>query len=415
VPHFEKMLYDNALLLVNLANAYALTGRKVYKDVIGETIGFLQRELMHPETAGFFSALDADSEGEEGRFYVWSEAEFANLLKEKALLMGEYFDITGKGNWEGKNIPRLKLLPEEFARKKGLDVKELEEMVSESKGVLLEAREKRVRPGFDDKILLGWNALANRALSRAFAATGQEAYRELAVRNMKFVLEAFKGPDGRYHHSWKEGRARHPAFLDDYAYLVAALIELAQVTADYEYFDIARDLTVLVEEGFSDEEGLLFYFTHKGQLDIPVRKKEIYDGATPSGNSVMAYNLYRLSIVFDVQAWRRRAEKMTGIMLSGIIKFPTSFGVWLSLLYEMIQGTAEIVIVGKDWKFYIEKMFRMYISHKLALATDKPLPKYPLLADKAETKEILFYLCKNYACRQPVNTLQEFQSLLSRK
>jgi uncharacterized protein YyaL (SSP411 family) len=255
----------------------------------------------------------------------------------------------------------------------------------------------------------------NMALSKAVAATGQKKYLDLAQRNMKFLLTAFVGDDGQYFHTWKNGVARHPAFLDDYSHLIAALIELAQVSADYSYFEKAAVLAEHVLAHFSDEDSPFFFYTQQEQKDIPVRKKEIYDGATPSGNSVMAYNLYRLSIIYGRQEWRKKAEQMTASMAELALKYPTSFGLWLMLLFELASGTAEIAIVGKGAKKYLEKILGIHISHKLALASENPLPGYPLLADKAETKEILIYLCKNYACRQPVTTIQDFISLLHSK
>ncbi|MGZ5286905.1 MAG: thioredoxin domain-containing protein, partial [Flavisolibacter sp.] len=158
-----------------------------------------------------------------------------------------------------------------------------------------------------------------------------------------------------------------------------------------------------------------FYFTHKEQLDIPVRKKEIYDGATPSGNSMMAYNLYRLSILFDEPAWRERSARMVGSLGGAVFQHPTSFGIWLQLIFEQSSGTSEIAIIGKEWENYLENLLGIYISHKLALASANPLPGYPLLANKAESSITRIYLCENYACRQPVNTIPEFVSLLQAK
>ena len=412
-PHFEKMLYDNALLVGNLADAFLLTGNKTYRVAIEETLAFIERELLHPE-GGFYSALDADSEGEEGRFYVWDRSEVDELLGERASLFCNYYDITEKGNWEGKNILRIRQPLAEYAAQQKVNDEAMEEILKEGRAVLMERRNMRVRPQLDDKVLLGWNALMNTACSKAFAATGNERYKELAMRNMEFLLAAFRG-EMLWHHTWKNGRATQPAFLDDYSCLIAALIELAQVTADFKYFEEAAVLAELVVEHFGDEETPFFYFTHKGQDDILVRKKELYDGATPSGNSVMAYNLYRLSVVYGRQEWRQRAEGMVRSMGGVPVKYPTSFGVWLALLFELTEGTAEIAVVGKDWKNYLEKLLGIYISHKLALAAPNPLPGYPLLADKASDSKILIYVCKNYACRQPVSTMQDLISLLESK
>ena len=411
VPHFEKMLYDNALLVITLAEAYQVTGKEVYREVLEETISFVERELMHPG-GGFYSALDADSEGEEGRFYVWDQASVRQVLGSDADIFCDFYDITPNGNWEGRNIPWIKKPLEVFAEDHGLDATELKALLEEGRRKLLAKRSERVRPQLDDKVLLGWNALMNQALSRAFAVTGHSHYETLARRNMDFLLSAFPAENGLLFHTWKNGLAKYPAFLDDYSNLVGALVELVQVTGHLPYLDKAAELAEVVIREFSDTASPYFYFTHRGQDDVPVRKKEIYDGATPSGNAVMAYQLYKLSILLDRPEWRKRSEDMLAAIGEVVIKYPTSFGVWLLLLFEINNGTAEIAIIGGEWKKYLGKIQRIYISHKLALATEDPLPGYPLLADKPGNSEILIYLCKNYACRKPVTTIQDFVTLL---
>lgn len=413
-PHFEKMLYDNALLVSTLADAYLFTKNENYKETIEETLAFIERELMN-ESGGFYSALDADSEGEEGKFYVWNYEEVQEILGEDAIIFSEYFDITPKGNWEGKNILRIKKAFDQFTKEKKLHSKELKKIIQTGKGKLLKERSKRPRPGLDDKIILGWNALMNCAYSKAYAATGNKHYKEIAIQNMGFLLSSYKAEGELLNHTWKNGQSKYPAFLDDYSYLISALMELAQITGKNHYLDKAKELTQTVIDNFTDQPSLFFYFTHKNQNDVLVRKKEIYDGATPSGNSIMANNLYRLSIVYNIPEWRMRSEKMVRSLSDVVIKYPTSFGIWLGLIFEMTDGTKEIAILGKDWEIYLEKLLGVYISHKLAQGSAIPLPGYPLLADKPEINETRIYLCENYACRQPVSTLQEFVSLLHSK
>lgn len=413
-PHFEKMLYDNALLISTLSDAYLFTKKESYKQVIEETLAFVERELLD-RNGGFYSALDADSEGEEGKFYVWDYEEVGNVLGEDADVFREYFDISPKGNWEGKNILRIQKPLVEFVGEKNLDASQFRKIIQGGKQKLLSERSRRIRPGLDDKIILGWNALMNYAYSKAYAATGNRHYREIAIQNMDFLLSAYKTDTELLHHTWKNGQAKYPAFLDDYSYLISALIKLAQITGKNDYLDQAKGMTQIVSDHFSDEQSLFFYFTHKNQNDVLIRKKEIYDGATPSGNSIMAYNLYRLSIIFDINEWRTRSETMVRSLSDTATNYPTSFGVWLALLFEMTEGTREIAILGNEWEIYLENILGVYISHKLAQASATPLPGYPLLADKPETSETRIYLCENYACRQPVTTLQEFVSLLHSK
>ncbi|HWI90800.1 MAG TPA: thioredoxin domain-containing protein [Flavisolibacter sp.] len=413
-PHFEKMLYDNALLVSTLSEAYQLTKSDTYKHGIEETLEFIDRELTH-ESGGFYSALDADSEGEEGKFYVWDYQEIRTILEDNFEIFSTYFDITEKGNWEHKNILRVKMPLKQFAEERNIDQKELQAIIQKGRKKLLSERSKRVRPALDDKIILGWNAMMNIAYSKAYAATANPHYKAVAERNVQFLLSSFLNPEGLLNHTWKNGQLKHPAFLDDYANFIAALIELAQVTGNNEYLQQAKVFTDTVMQNFGDEESPLFFYTHKGQTDILVRKKELYDGATPSGNAVMAQNLFRLSIFFDLPHWGTKASEMVKLLADVVIKYPTSFGVWLTLMFEMINGTKQIAVIGPNWEKYLEEMHGIYISHKLVQAAQRPLPGYPLLSDKPGTGETRIYLCENYACRQPVSTIEQFVSLLHGK
>jgi len=413
-PHFEKMLYDNALLVSTISEIYQFTQNETYKRIIEETLSFVERELMHT-SGGFYTALDADSEGEEGRFYVWDYDEVKNILNEDFEIFAEYLDITPKGNWEHKNILRIKMPLEQFAKQKNISIEELQLIIQTGKQRLLLERSKRVRPGLDDKVILGWNALMNTAFSKAYAATSNSHYKDIAERNMQFLLSSFEDGIGLLKHTWKHGQAKFPAFLDDYAYLISALIELSQITGNHEYIERAKEFTQSVIENFGEDESPFFFYTHKRQEDVLIRKKELYDGAIPSGNATMAHNLYRLSILFDMGQWMTKAERMVSTLSDPIIKYPTSFAVWLSVLFEMISGTKEIAVLGKDWEIYVQKILSIYISHKLVQAAESPIPRYPLLRNRPETGENRIYLCENYVCRQPVNTIQEFASLLQRK
>ena len=411
-PHFEKMLYDNALLVATYSDAYLLTQNSIYKKVVDETLAFVERELMH-EKGGFYSALDADSEGEEGKFYVWSYEEVKEILKEKAEAFCSFYDITKEGNWEAKNIPRI-LVPLEKDLKDGNRLELLQDL-EVSRKLLLERRNKRIRPQTDDKILLGWNALMNRAFTKAYAATGNEAYKNVAVMNMDFLLTAFKNESGGYNHTWKNGKSKQPAFLDDYAALIDALMGIHEVTGKTGYLDKAMELAELVMNHFSEDETPFFYYTHVDQADVLLRKKEVFDAATPSGNSMMALNLYRLSISYDKFEWRERAMSMARSMGELPIRYPTSFGIWLSFIHEIIAGTKEISIVGNQWKEYLVELLREYIPYKILMAFEEGLPGYPMLAGKGQKDQTIIYLCTNYECAQPVDSIKRLNSLLSVK
>ncbi len=413
VPHFEKMLYDNALLISVLSEAYQLTKKGSYKKVIDETMEFVQRELMHPDR-GFYAALDADSEGEEGKFYVWDYEEVMQLLGEKeATIFCEYYDITPGGNWEAKNILRVKEPAQQFSERKKMPVTDLELLVERGKKKLMAVRGKRVRPGLDDKIILGWNALMNTAASKAFAATGNEEYKQLAVDNMNFLFEKLVIPSGEFQHTWKNGQAKFPAFLDDYAFLIQALIQLQEITAEIRWLEKAEELARFVIDHFSEEETGFFFYTKKGQADIIVRKKEVYDGALPSGNAIMAYNLYQLSLLFDRGDWRERSMNMVGSLAGAVVKYPSSFGVWAGLLLEVSAGTNEIAITGTRYYPTLKELLAAYIPNRVLMASDKP-SDLPLLAGKPLTQETAIWLCRNYSCKQPVSTAASLITLINR-
>ncbi len=409
VPHFEKMLYDNALLVSVFSEAFQLTKHERYKEVIIETIEFVERELFHPD-GGFYSSLDADSDGEEGKFYVWNYNEVKNLLDDSADIFCEYYDITSKGNWEGKNILRIKEPLEKFAARKKSDPFDLKKTLLDAKLALRQERNKRIRPLLDDKIILSWNALMNIACSKAFAATGNEKFRQLSISNMQFLLEKFKTdyPD-EFCHTWKNNEVKYPAFLDDYAFLIQALIQLQEITANSDWLIKARDITQFVIDNFSEGEGF-FFFTKKGQKDVIVRKKEVYDGAIPSGNSVMAYNLWYLSIVFgDTELigfkWKERSMVIISLLSQAIVSYPASFGFWACMFQEIITSTYEITITGYDYSKLHLELLQQYIPHKVLIVSDIDKPNFPLLADKPVTKTTSIWLCKNFSCLPPVTTV----------
>ena len=419
-PHFEKMLYDNALLISVLCEAYQLTKNDRYKEVIDETLQFVQHELLHPQKA-FYAALDADSEGVEGKFYVWSSEQINKILGKDAAIFCEYFDVTETGNWsdgapleEHTNILRVKKSIQNFAKEKQLDSIQLKELLERGKKTLLEERNKRIRPLLDDKIILGWNALMNTACSKAFGATGNEAYRQLAVDNMEFLLNNFRGKNvNELHHTWKNDTAKYPAFLDDYAFLIQALIHLQEITADTKWLLQAKAFTEFVIENFQEEETGFFYYTPAGQQDVILRKKEVYDGAVPSGNSMMAYNLHHLSILFDKKEWEHLSYKMISGIGKAITQYPTSFGNWACLLQEMIAGTNEIAVVGTNFSLFFEELKDFYIPHRVLMATNLAGSTFPLLVEKPVTNISTIYLCRKYTCLNPVFSAKELIMLIN--
>ena len=404
VPHFEKMLYDNALIVTVLAEAYQLTHHARYADAIDQTIAFIEREMMSPE-GGFYSALDADSEGEEGRYYVWTKKEVEALLEDDAELFCKFYDITEKGNWEGKNILHIPASQQPLAE---TDESGLRHRFENARQKLLTGRAKRIRPLLDDKILLNWNALMNSACCKAYIATGNDHYRQLAVRNMNFLLGSFSTNGEVFFHTCKDGKARFTAFLDDYTFLVQALIGLQEITGDGGYLLRAKKLTEYVLNGFADTASPFFFFTDAQQTDVIVRKKEIYDSAIPSGNSVMAGNLLYLARVFDIKEWAEKAEAMHLSLSALVIRYPMSFGNWANYLLLLVNGMKEIVITGQKINEILFEILHIFMPTRVFQSSSVPNEIFPLLRGKQYFESVLIYECENYVCNLPLTSLSSF-------
>jgi uncharacterized protein YyaL (SSP411 family) len=412
-PHFEKMLYDNALLVSVLSEAYQLTGKKRYREVIEETLAFIEREMKHPD-GGFYSALDADSEGVEGKFYTWSRKEIEEILGGEAESFCAYYDVTEGGNWEHTNILWVRKPLADVAAALQITEQGLAEILDRGRKRLMEVRADRIRPLLDDKILLGWNALMNTAYCKAFEATGDEACLEQAIRNMQFILKSFKGEDGRFFHTWKQGQARYPAFLDDLAYLVQALLQLQQVTGDTGWLEQARDLGLQIIDRFSEPGTPFFYYTPEGQEDVIVRKKEVYDGAVPSGNAVMAANLHHMGVLLDIKGWQERSLDMYRMLGNAIIRYPGSFGIWAMGVQEQVQGTNEIILAGDNLSVLRADLLSRYVPNKVLLSPGKEVGWIALLEGKKEVGKPTIYLCRNNTCQAPVFSAESLISLIDR-
>lgn len=409
-PHFEKMLYDNALLLNLLAEACQLTGKKRYADVIRHTMEFITRELLAPN-GGFYSALDADSEGVEGKFYTWSFAEITALLGDDAPLFCDLYDVTPNGNWEHTNILWIPQPPEAVAEAHEISLEQLQQKIPVWRKILMTERAKRIRPALDDKILLGWNALMITACTKAYAALGEKTYLALAEQNLALLSSLFTSAEGGLFHSLKNEQLPIPAFLDDYAYFVQALIALQEVTGKPVYLQQAMELTEYVQEHFAGPGGYFFY-THNKQDDVVVRKKELYDGAVPSGNATMAFNLLYLSVVFNRPQWYNQAETMIAGLGQAITRYPTSFGVWACVVQLATMGINEIVVTGSNPSNILNDILQNFIPNKVIQSSSTVHHNLPLLTGKPIQPETAIFLCKNYACQAPFYTVEELLSAI---
>lgn len=411
-PHFEKMLYDNALLINVLSEAYQLTKDELYNETIQQTLSFVETELMHPN-GGFFSALDADSEGVEGKFYTWSSAEIDTILGAEASLYKSFYGVTEAGNWEHTNILWKPTDIASFAVNEGYsDVASLKKQLIACNKKLLEVRNKRIRPALDDKIILGWNALMITAYCKAYAATLNEHYKTIAVQTMQFLETNFRNVNDSeaWFHTYKNRVAKIPAFLDDYAYLIQAMIHLQEITGNQTYLMNAKTTTLFVIENFSEND-VFFYYTHQHQTDVILRKKEVYDGATPSGNGVMALNLQYLGIIFNKVTWVERAEKMVVTLSNAITKYPSSFGVWAGFVQQKVNEIKEIVLTGEEIMQSLPLVLNKYVPNKV-IQTSAHKNNLPLIENKFIKGENTFYLCKNYSCSQPLTDLNAFLAIM---
>jgi uncharacterized protein YyaL (SSP411 family) len=404
-PHFEKMLYDNALLVLTLCEAYQLTREDRYRRIIEETIAFADRELRS-STGAYYSALDADSEGVEGKYYTWTWDEFNEVLDGGDKVAAAYFGVTKKGNWEHTNILHIHHSMQAVAEQFSIEEKEVLERIAHAKEKLIAVQQTRIRPATDDKSLLSWNALMNLALCRAGVALGRRDYLDQAADHLDLLAEIFRGEQGLLH-TWKEGRARIPAKLDDYAYLIQAMLQMAAATGNNKWITEAAKWTEYVVQHFSDEGGIFFYFTSDEQQDIPVRKADVHDGATPSANAVMAKNLLLLSMLMEDSNWGARGENMLHTISDAAVRYPYSFGYWSILLQRLLKGNKTAVIGGMESEEALSKFHNHFTPEIFPLlATEAGTTNIPLLKDKSATGATTIYICTLYECFAPQQTVE---------
>ncbi len=409
-PHFEKMLYDNALLVSTLSDAYSITKDTKYSSVIEETIAFVERELKD-KTGGYYCALDADSEGEEGKFYTWTWDEWIEAIDENDSIVAEYFGVNGPGNWEGTNILHVAKSIAGLAEENKLSVEEVKQRIDTVKGELLAARGNRVRPATDDKCLLSWNALMNIALCKAGVALDEEKYIALAESHMHWMLDNFE-QDGQLKHVWKNGSARIPAKLDDYAYLVQALLQLAAASGTNEWILKANQLMEVVVHEFSQDSGF-FYYTPEDQNDMPVRKVDLYDGATPSANALMAHNLWLCGMCLEKTEWIARAAAMMANMADTTARYSYSFAYWGLLLQRHAQGMKTVICAGPEAIAAVREMRRNYLPQAYILTLGKEIFDIPILGKKYFADKMYSFVCSEQACLSPVSTVNEALRLIN--
>lgn len=400
IPHFEKMLYDNGQLLSIYSEAYTLTKNELYKSRVYETIDWLEREMLNPE-GGFYSALDADSEGVEGKFYIWTQAELMSVLGDDFEWFSKLYNIRAAGNWEhGYNHLHLAPNPQ------GGLLSPLDG-VKNALQKLFKARESRISPGLDDKILASWNGLILKGLTDAYRAFGEEKFKTLAFNNARFLKEKMTADNHQLWHSYKNEKATIVGFLEDYASVIDGYIGLYQATFEEDWLDEALKLTAYVIENFYDIEDELFYFTDKNADDLIARKKEIFDNVIPASNSLMAHNLYTLGLIVDHTDYVELADWMLSKMKRSMLADVQWVTNWAALYVLRTQPTAEIALVGKDVDAYRKAIETYFWPNKILVGTaassDLPLLEGRIAKDDLTT----IYVCFNKTCQLPVHTVEQ--------
>jgi uncharacterized protein YyaL (SSP411 family) len=419
------MLYDNALLTRLYLHAYQATGEESFRRVVVETLDYVAREMTDASGA-FYSTQDADSEGVEGKFFVWDKTEIESLLgHEDARLFCAYYGVKEGGNFEEKNILNVARPGSEVARELGVSEEQLTEAVARARQILFEAREGRVKPGRDEKVITAWNGLMLESFAEAAAVLEREDYRAVAERNADFIGDSLT-TGGLLLHVYKDGRAKHAGFLDDYAFVVSALVTLYETTGELRRLEAALRLTdKMIEEFWDEEEGGFFYNGRSGERLI-VRQKDYFDNATPSGNSVAADSLLRLSALTDNEDYRRKAVNILRLIRDAIERYPSAFGYALGALDFYLSTPKEIAFItpggdsdtrASDAPALAREIWSRYLPNKVvAQSSENDAPAaslIPLLRDRqAISGRATAYVCENYTCQQPVSTPEELAAQL---
>ena len=402
VPHFEKMLYDNAQLARVYLHAFQVTGNEFYKRITIETLEYIRREMLDA-SGGFYSTQDADSEGEEGKFFVWSVEEIGEILGNDAEEFCEYYDVTAGGNFEGHNILNVK---NPVAIAPGSDLKQK----------LFDVREKRIKPGRDEKVLTSWNGLMLAAFADAAGVLGNDDYLQIAKRNAEFLMAEMQN-GGRLYRTWKDGAAKLNGYVEDYANVADGLIVLYQVSGEVKYLSEAKRLADLMITEFWDEDNGGFFFTSNDHEELVVRNKDFYDNATPSGNSVAADVLLRLAKLTGDDKYDRFAVSVLRLAASQIRRHAQGFGRALSALEFHLGKTKEIVVIGEKGNEMEQDILRRYLPDAVTVLssdTNADANTVPLVKDRGMLDgKTAVYVCEDFVCQRPVTEVEELDDLLT--
>jgi len=423
-PHFEKMLYDNALLVGAYLDGFQVTRKALFSRIARESLDYVERDMTSPE-GGFYSAQDADSEGVEGKYYVWTPGEIREAAGEAAgKAFCAYYDVQPGGNWEGNSILNVPREIDEVARELGWTPEKLQETLAEVRPELLARRGRRVAPGLDDKVLTSWNALMISAFARGYQVLDEPRYLERARKAARFLLGTMRGPDGNLLRTFRKGMARLDGCLDDYAFVTAALLDLYESDFDPAWVQQARSLADRMVARFWDDAEGGFFFTPEGQADLITRSKSGYDGALPSGNSVAALAFYRLGRLTGEEGYSSRGTAILRAYRDLIGQMPAGFSAMLCALDFYVDRAREIALVGRDSEGSREMLAavrRVFVPNKVVAFSEEGdagagerSEIVPLLAGKvAKGGKATAYVCENFQCKAPVTDAEMLEKVLS--
>jgi len=404
VPHFEKMLYDNAQLVSVYSQAYKLYKKESYRKVVYESLAFIERELTSPEGT-FYSSIDADSEGEEGTFYIWKKDEIDKALKEEAEVFNALYGISEQGNWEhGNNVLHQFKTLEKVAKKHDLTEEQLSESLEKSKKILFEIRAERERPITDDKVLTSWNALTISAFTNAYRTFGDKAFLEKALKAANFIKTNAVTEEGEVFRMVRES-SNIPGFLDDYSLLAQAFIDFYQATFDEEWLLVSKKITDYAVQHFYDVNTGMFFYSNMDEGGTITNKTEVSDNVIPASNSVMAKVLYQLALYFEQDEYTTKARKMLNNTLPNLERNGAYFSNWASLLCTFVYQPPEIVFTGKAAEKMRDEFDRKFV-YALVAGSEKA-SEMPLLKNRVMENESLIYVCRNRVCKLPVKRVEE--------
>jgi len=416
IPHFEKMLYDNAQLISLYSDAYLITNNELYKNVVYETISFVLEELTN-SNGGFYSSIDADSksldgEENEGAYYVWKEDELKKLLKDEFVIFSDYYNINKYGYWEDNNYVLIKNKSDAtFAKAHNLSKKQVSKKIDAWKKILIEARDKRSMPNIDDKILTSWNGLMINAFVDAYRVFNDKNFLDVASSSAEFIVKNMKKTDGGLYHSHKDGKSKINGYLEDYAASIQAFLNLYENTLDEKWLNTSNDLMKYTYENFFNAETNMFYFTSKLDDKLISRTVEFRDNVIPSSNSIMANNLFKLSHYFDNKKYLNSSQQMVNNIKDQIELYPGGFSNWMNLILNINKNFYEIAIVGSKAIEKIKELNTNYLPNKIIVGSIESNP-LPLLKNRFVEGETYIYVCVNKACKMPVKTVKEALKLI---